>query len=295
MFGGDPGWQSGIVDSDSMLNSFRMHVLPILCGICVLTIPLGFAYAQIMPLVPPPPASGHGYRACDLMILANNIVKFLLMMSVFVAALLIAIQGFHSVIGGEGGELKSTITNIVIGILIMLTGWLVVDTILRKLTGDRIGPWNAITCVENTEMRSASFVNTSGVQQGSQRGPAGARGSGAQCDPANPACSVGSLVNAGFNQTQAAIMSCIAMTESSGNPDARSNQSTACGTFQVIRSTWNAAATGECANFSNCTNAACNAQVAQTLVSRNGYRDWTCANCNSRAQGCINQYGGTSI
>jgi hypothetical protein len=94
-------------------------------------------------------------------------------------------------------------------------------------------------------------------------------------------------------------MSCIAVTESSGiaatppyniaHPD---SNSTACGTFQITKTTWNTAATGACADFSNCMNASCNAQVAQALVANNGYKDWTCANCNSKAASCVQQYGG---
>jgi hypothetical protein len=119
-----------------------------------------------------------------------------------------------------------------------------------------------------------------------------------QCSGSNGACSVASLQSAGLNPQQANVMSCIAMTESSGiastppyniaNPGSNSS---ACGTFQVVRTTWDSYATGACrGHAANCRNAACNTQVMTALVSRNGYSDWTCSNCNAKAQRCINQY-----
>jgi len=124
-------------------------------------------------------------------------------------------------------------------------------------------------------------------------------GDGIQCDPGNSACSVSALQEAGLSATQANIMSCIAMTESSGNPTTPpynlshpGSNSSACGTFQVVHSTWSGAASGACSDFSQCTNASCNIQVMTTLVHQSGYSSWTCPNCNAKASGCIAKFGG---
>lgn len=77
------------------------------------------------------------------------------------------------------------------------------------------------------------------------------------------------LTAAGFTPSQANVMSCIAMTESSGNPTAQNKSGSACGTFQVIKSTWESAAIGtSCSSFSSCTNASCNAEVAKSWCHR---------------------------
>lgn len=156
------------------------------------------------------------------------------------------------------------------------------------------------TASVNTSNPLQHTVGCSGSGLGVGSGSTGSVGNLQQCPPGNVFCSVDALQRAGFTEEQASIMSCIAITESSGNPfigpynerpeNAGSNSS-ACGLFQVVRTTWNSAASGACSDFSKCTDAACNAQVARTLVSRNGYNDWTCAGCNAKAAGCVAQFG----
>jgi len=121
--------------------------------------------------------------------------------------------------------------------------------------------------------------------------------SGAQCASDNTACSVSSLESAGYSSSQANTMSCIAVIESTGNPNTLpyniahpTSNSTACGTFQIVQTTWKAYASGSCTDFSNCTSAKCNTETALTMISKNGYKDYTCATCNSKAQGCIDKY-----
>src|SRR3569623_1531236 len=122
-----------------------------------------------------------------------------------------------------------------------------------------------------------------------------AGGSGAVCANGNPACSPSSLTAAGANAARANALSCIAMTESSGDPNARSGSSSACGTFQLLNANWQNYRPSSCAGLS-CTNAACNLQAALNLSSatqaRTGsyYSDWTCPGCNSRAAACVAKY-----
>lgn len=130
-------------------------------------------------------------------------------------------------------------------------------------------------------------------------GTVGANGLG-QCSTSNGACSPAALRAAGLTEQQSNIMSCIAMTESSGiastppyNVTHPGSNSSACGTFQVVKKTWDGYATGACrGHAANCRNASCNTQVMTALVNRNGYSDWTCANCNAKAKRCISQYDG---
>ncbi len=261
-----------------------------LLGTFLFLIPAAFASAAIVPFCP-----STGCRACDLVTLVNNVIKFLFVLGTLVAVLIIAMAGFKSVIAGESAELGSAVWSIVIGFLIMLSGWLVVDTVLKVLTGGRIGPWNQVQCVDNPSFAENPHVATSPGELARAAGTI-PRGSGVQCDPANTACSPQALQAMGFTPAQANVMSCIAMTESGGNPNARNSapNSTACGTFQVVRSSWRG--TGSCAGHGACTDAACNAGAALALMQgrasrgQSAYGDWTCPGCNTRAQGCIDRY-----
>jgi len=122
--------------------------------------------------------------------------------------------------------------------------------------------------------------------------------SGALCSDANTACNPASLQSAGFSPAQANAMSCIAMTESSGNPNTPSSSTGACGTFQITQGNWNTAKLHQppCSSSTSCNDPSCNMQTAFLLSQQrvakgqSAYSDWTCANCNSKAQSCVNQY-----
>jgi len=260
-----------------------------LVGVTLWALPGGVVYAAIVPQCPLA-----GCRLCDVVTLANNVIAFAIQLSVIVAVLSIVIVGFKSITSGESGagELQHTLVSIVMGIVIMLSGWLVIDTILKVLVGSRIGPWHEIECVD-TPVATQPHVKTSpgviAVKTGAVSGVAGV-----QCPPGNTACSPEALQSFGYTAAQANVMSCIAMSESAGNPNARNSGSSACGTFQVIRGSWKGS--GDCGSHSACTNAQCNAQAALGLIqgrsnSRGSiYGDWTCPGCNLKAQACVDKY-----
>ena len=310
-------------------------------------------------------------QSCDVVQLENNIVGWLVIILGILAAIVIVYAGVKLVTSGGNQhameEAKGMISNIIIGYLIVLAAWLVIDYGLKALldTGT-FGVWNEVQCVEQRMATSSDpmvlkwsdpGVSLAGVDGWSTTvsgapataacetitaGPnnttvvscvgkiadcqsAGGKatvsadgktvtctraqnmtggvttGPLPQCAASNSACSVSALMGVGLNSIQANVMSCIAVTESSGNPSTPPYNlthpnarpiSTACGTFQITQTTWNGAAGGSCSSFSLCQNAACNAQTMATLVRRSGYRDWTCPGCNNRASACVNKYGG---
>jgi hypothetical protein len=248
-------------------------------------------------------------QACDVTKLINSVVAWLMVVLSIVAALLIMVAGFKLVTGGGNpGALtaaKETFTNILIGFFILLAGWLLIDTLMKALLSNQVyGVWNEIQCVSQPGVSDGP--RAAGLQPGTPyTGPTGGgRGTGAQCNAGNTACSVAALMNTGLTEQQANVMSCIAMTESSGIPswtpyNTRNpgSNSTACGTFQITQTTWNSIRNrpAGCESFSQCTNADCNIQLAAQLVqrSRTGYSDWTCPGCNNRAASCISRYAGT--
>ncbi|HVZ76168.1 MAG TPA: transglycosylase SLT domain-containing protein [Candidatus Paceibacterota bacterium] len=129
---------------------------------------------------------------------------------------------------------------------------------------------------------------------------AGAAASGGvQCPTGDSACSVSFLQSIGYTSAQANTMSCIAMTESSGQPYIPSPKgSTACGTFQILQGNWNNSSlhSGTCSSATSCNDPNCNAQAAYNLsqqrlaAGQSPYSDWTCPGCNAKAASCVAQY-----
>lgn len=93
-------------------------------------------------------------QACHFVVLAQNVVNWFIYISVFVAAVMFAGAGFFY-LTSAGDEKKVTLAhsifqNVFIGLLFILLGWLIVDTIMKTLfVGSelsRLGPWNEIQC-----------------------------------------------------------------------------------------------------------------------------------------------------
>ncbi len=128
------------------------------------------------------------------------------------------------------------------------------------------------------------------------RGPRGV----AQCSDQNTNCDVQSLQALGLTPAQAQVMSCVAMTENSGQSVGCSGTGP-CGTFQISRTDWGRYAPTECSAsaFGSITaaqnNADCNKRVAVTMVQQRGFQPWTGnmpgqAPWNPAATQCVNNY-----
>lgn len=255
------------------------------------------SFAQL-PLVP---CNGPDCGTCQLVQLGNNIITWLVSVMAVVCAIVIVFAGFKMVTSsGNSGEIskaKEMISNTLIGFVILLAAWLIVDTVMKMFVNEgTLGrPWAEIECISATTPTATPTTGTVGAGGGSLGTVAPSRGTGALCSTLNPYCSPTTLQAAGLTQSQANVMSCIAMTESSGNPTVRTTVpgSSACGLFQVTSSTWRTLPlSSSCSSFSQCTNATCNIEAATALVRSRGYNPWTCPGCNSRAQDCVNRYGG---
>lgn len=80
-----------------------------------------------------------GYGPCELIDLVNNVLRFLVAISSVIAVIIFMYAGFLFVTsqGNEGtiGRAKSMFTNVVIGFVIMLSSYLIVNTVLTVLAG----------------------------------------------------------------------------------------------------------------------------------------------------------------
>lgn len=104
--------------------------------------------AQDSGLIP----CGYGDNPCDTGDVANfvnGLISFLIQMLGIIAVIVMVYAGFRLVTsGGNEGEAtkaKELFTNVVIGIVIILAAWLVVDTIMKTLTGDGLDVWGRLT------------------------------------------------------------------------------------------------------------------------------------------------------
>lgn len=83
--------------------------------------------------------SGPDCTACNVVDMANGIIKWLIGILFVVFALLMAVAGVRLVISGGNShaldEAKSSLMSAVIGFIIILSAWLIVDTIMRALVG----------------------------------------------------------------------------------------------------------------------------------------------------------------
>jgi len=113
------------------------------------------AATSIAPLVP---CGGEGdpCTACDLLILVQNVLEFALKMAFLIIIGFIVYGGFRWIFSlGKEENLKAgqqIITNAIIGLIIILTAWMIVNTVfwaIKQMGGDDYtGTWFHIECPE---------------------------------------------------------------------------------------------------------------------------------------------------
>ncbi len=103
--------------------------------------------AQDSGLIP----CGYGDNPCDTADVANfvnGLISFLIQMLGVIAVIVMVYAGFQLVTsGGDEGKwtkAKELFTNVVIGIVIILAAWLIVDTIMEALTGQGLDVWGRL-------------------------------------------------------------------------------------------------------------------------------------------------------
>lgn len=125
-----------------------MKYLVQFCVIVIFALPsLSFAAGVV-------PCGGTGEpacQACHFVQLGQNLIVWFIGIMASIIALIFAIGGMKMVMsgGGEGvSAAKAMMTNSVIGLIILLSAWLVVDTVLKMFVdGSKLGTWNEIQCV----------------------------------------------------------------------------------------------------------------------------------------------------
>lgn len=113
------------------------------------------------------PYAPENYGVCEVIVTANNVVSFLVGVISIIAAIVIVYVGFRFVTsrGNEATitQARQMLTNIVIGVVIMLSAWLVISTILSVLTGtsEIISKQDLLKCTYQKDTGEAATTFTS--------------------------------------------------------------------------------------------------------------------------------------
>ncbi len=94
-------------------------------------------------------------QSCHVVQLVNNVTEWLVAFLSVVVAIMIVYAGARLVTSGGNQAVmeaaKETITNAIIGFVIVLAGWLLIDTGMKMLLVDgqtALGMWNEVECVD---------------------------------------------------------------------------------------------------------------------------------------------------
>ncbi len=303
----------------SIFVSLALSVL-LIAGAYTATAPQS-AFAASQGIVP---CNGVDCQACHLVDLLQNLINFLLGLSIPISIGLFAYAGilyFTSASNPSNkGKARGIFSSALIGLIIALGAYLVVETVLHAvLTKSYWEGWNTIKCVNDSQRRTNTSigdvfnqaVNTvingtglvpnaptsqQGVGQTGNTFTGGPLTAGRLCSSNNPYCSVGTLESLGLSYAQAQAMSCIAVTESGGNPSIGcSATATPCGLYQINNGNWNAYAPADCRPYAMKNNGSCNLRTALIMMRYEGYQPWTGSSANgvhwnSNAVKCVQTY-----
>lgn len=192
-----------------------------------------------------------------LIIVINNIISVLLTLAiVFFMPIMVAYAGFLYVVNpaNPGGidKAKSILLNTIMGIVIALAAWMIVDALMAVLYNGNFGAWSSIITSNGNDLCFVQAGTPTGAGLNQTPPSVGTNGV-INPPPTSGNCTPSSLIAAGISPSIATQMSCIAEQESTCNLTATNPKSSATGLFQVVFGYNN---TGHNLNFPVCTQAA---------------------------------------
>ncbi len=123
------------------MTTTQTRLLATISVFVLLVLPF-FVNAQGMPkqIVPETCNQPGGCQSiCDIVTLAQNVLNTGIFIAVVLSAILFAYAGFKLLTAGGNTEVyaqgKRIFGNVLIGLIIILAGWIVVDTLMRTFTG----------------------------------------------------------------------------------------------------------------------------------------------------------------
>jgi hypothetical protein len=150
-----------------------LKFLPLLFAVFLLPLVADAQFGPIVPEVCRQCPCGFG----GVLAIIQNLVNFIIGIAIIFATIIIVWGGILYVLSPANPENRNTankmLINAVVGILITLSAWLIVDFVMKTLYGGQFGPWNTIllngsgpSCVEareNTPLFSGDIAVTPGA------------------------------------------------------------------------------------------------------------------------------------
>ncbi len=133
------------------ISMWRGRIITLIMLVVFATPALALA-AGLVAVVPSDCNTNGGCQSiCDLALLAQNVLNDGIYIAVFLSAALFAWAGWmHMTAGGDMGKVKQAnevFMNVFIGLILILSAWLIVSTIMSVLAGNGptpTMPWNQI-------------------------------------------------------------------------------------------------------------------------------------------------------
>ena len=93
--------------------------------------------------------TGADCTICNLASTAQNLLNTGIYVMIILSAAMFAWAGLEALTSAGSaekyGKAKRIFGNVIIGLVIILTGWIVIDTLMKTLVGDgKLGPWNKV-------------------------------------------------------------------------------------------------------------------------------------------------------
>lgn len=259
------------------------------------------------------PNDATGCNLCYFGQLIQNIINFLVILSIPLSAGLFAWAGLLLFTSGANptgkAKAKKIFYNVIIGLVIALSGYLIVQTLMNTLLNSSLSgggwSWNSLQCTgvrPRTSPVSAIFQNLFNPTGAGVTSAGGSTGTNAPSQVGIGDCSPSGATMSAFG-AQSAVMSCIAQAESSCNPSNNTgDHGLSIGLFQINVSANTVTCNGQTLNCpqayafpykggavpgvvnqqlaTQCVtamqNPTCNAQTAQNLLATpKGLTNWS--------------------
>src|SRR5690606_28053747 len=93
---------------------------------------------------------------CDMVALAQRIINFMIFLGVVAATLLFVYAGLlYMTAQGNSGQVSrahGVFKNVLIGLIVILAAWLIVDIVMKTFYSGGFGPWNNIVCENQQDL-----------------------------------------------------------------------------------------------------------------------------------------------
>lgn len=176
-----------------MKHAIFLSVLALL----IVPVPALAQFGPIVPAVCQVCACGFG----GVLAIIQNLFNLVIGLAAIIATLIIVWAGGLYIMSPTNPEMRSQanhmLINAFIGILIVLSAWLIVDFVMKTLYGGQFGPWNSILvtgsgpgCVQATDPKPLGNGGSLFEVPGNTPDTGTGGGTGANCPAADPATMV---------------------------------------------------------------------------------------------------------